>query len=416
MAGGKAVDSQSLSIAVNEGELERPHIPHAQGHLPSPQVPPEQSDIHWGRNIVLIFLLLLVIGAGFVGYKSYQLLQSVNTYKVAARVEPYELKEGSNLPTVVNDLAGKDYPELILKVWIKLNKHYFPMIQQGKYDIDGTKTLAQLLADMREGNVIKLKLPSLSIVEGMNIYSIMRRLTARKDLVQNNNLAQILMEPRDFIRATLAPNRDDQSLLQAVGGVHDSLEGLLMPATYNYESDQSDTLSLVTQALLKMANFMREQYLDRNQSIDDVLKTPYDVLILASIVERESSLTSERPIIAGVFINRLRKGIKLQTDPTVMYGVSPDFKGPLRRSHLQKDTPYNTYTNVGLPPTPIAMPSAESIAAVFNPSVTDALFFVAKGPDPLDGHYFSATLAEHNKAVAAYRKAVSEYKKAHKDD
>lgn len=243
MAGGKAVDS--LSVAAAESESERPHIPHAQGHLPSPQIPPEQSDIHWGRNIVLIFLLLLVVGAGFVGYKSYQLLQSVNTYKVAARAEPYELKEGSNLPTVVYDLAGKDYPELILKVWIKLNQHYFPMIQQGKYDIDGTKTLSQLLADMREGNVIKLKLPSLSIVEGMNINSIMRRLTARKDLVQNNNLAQILMEPQDFIRETLAPNRDDQSLLQAIGGVHDSLEGLLMPATYNYEPEQNDTVSHV---------------------------------------------------------------------------------------------------------------------------------------------------------------------------
>ena len=131
---------------------------------------------------------------------------------------------------------------------------------------------------------------------------------------------------------------------------------------------------------------------------------------MASLVERESSLASERAQIAGVFLNRLRKGIKLQTDPAVMYGVSPDFRGPLLRSQLRRDTPYNTYTRAGLPPTPIAMPSVESIQAVLHPSSTKALYFVAKGPDPNDGHVFSETLNQHNKAVREYRRAVRAYK------
>lgn len=408
MAGGKGSRSREGS-RVGQGEV-RPHIPKAKGQLPSMQMMPEKAESHLLRNIILLFFLAVVVVAGFVGYKSYLLLQSVNTYKVAAMSEPYELKEGANLPMVVRDLAGKDYPPLILKLWVKLNHHYYPMIQQGIYEVDGTKTLPELLTDMREGNIFKIKLPTLPLIEGMNIFSVSRRLSAREDLVQNLTLAQIMQQPQDFITKTLAPDPSDKSLLQAIGGTHDSLEGLLMPATYDYEPHKTDTVSLVAQALEKMAVFMRTQYIDRDETIDEVLKNPYEVLILASIVERESSLKSERPMIAGVFINRLKKGIKLQTDPAVMYGVSPDFKGPLRRSQLQRDTPYNTYTRAGLPPTPIAMPSAEAIEAVLKPATTDALFFVAKGPDPQDGHFFSATLREHNKAVAAYRKAVRAYK------
>ena len=157
---------------------------------------------------------------------------------------------------------------------------------------------------------------------------------------------------------------------------------------------------------------MREQYLERDQSIDKVVSTPYQVLIMASLVERESSLEEERTLIAGVFLNRLRKGMMLQTDPAVMYGVSPDFRGPLLRSQLKRDTPYNTYTRAGLPPTPIAMPSESSIMAVLHPARTKALYFVAKGPDPDDGHVFSETLAQHNKAVREYRRAVRAYKKS----
>ena len=210
----------------------------------------------------------------------------------------------------------------------------------------------------------------------------------------------------------LTKESGDDSLLRALGGPHDSFEGLLMPATYEYEPGKTKASWMLAQALTKMAYFMREQYLERDQRIDGVISTPYQVLIMASLVERESSLESERALIAGVFLNRLRKGIKLQTDPAVMYGVSPDFRGPLRRSQLNRDTPYNTYTRAGLPPTPIAMPSEEAILAVLHPADTKALYFVAKGPDPDEGHVFSETLAQHNKAVREYRRAVRAYKQS----
>ena len=384
-----------------------PHIPRSRSHLNAPQAPKES---HVLRNVLLVFFLVVfLVGAG-VGYRGYTMLQSLNTYKVMAHSEPYELKEGATLATVVRDLASRDYPEPILKLWVKLNHGYYPMIQQGKYAIDGVKTLPEILSDMREGNVIKIKLPKLALIEGMTVTTVLRRLAARTDLVQSPYLESIFANAAEFIQRTLVTSESDQSLLQAIGGTHASLEGLLMPATYDYEPEQTVTIELVGQALTKMATFMRDRYIDRDQSIDQVLKSPYEVLILASIVERESSLESERNIIAGVFLNRLKRGIMLQTDPTVMYGVSPDFKGPLRRSQLRHDTPYNTYTRVGLPPTPIAMPSESAIMAVLHPAETNALFFVAKGPDPQDGHLFSATLREHNQAVAAYRKAVREYK------
>jgi UPF0755 protein len=131
-------------------------------------------------------------------------------------------------------------------------------------------------------------------------------------------------------------------------------------------------------------------------------KTPYEALIMASIVEKETGLESERPAIAGVFIRRLQKGMRLQTDPTVIYGMGLDYDGNLRRRDLLADTPYNSYTRSGLPPTPIAMPGADAVHAVMHPDNSDNLYFVARG----DGsHQFSATLEEHNRAVIKYQRS-----------
>ena len=147
-----------------------------------------------------------------------------------------------------------------------------------------------------------------------------------------------------------------------------------------------------------------EQFLDAEwmkREADLPLETPYDALILASIVEKETGLASERPQIAGVFIRRLRKGMRLQTDPTVIYGIGEQFDGDIRFRDLRKDTPYNTYTRSGLPPTPIAMPGKDAIRAVLHPAPGDSLYFVARG----DGsHLFSATLKAHNRAVDKYQR------------
>lgn len=360
-------------------------------------------------KLLIVFLMLLAAAAG-AAYWAYDQVTKVNSYQVAAMAEPYVLKEGATLNSVVRELAGKDFNPYILNAWVKINRFSYPVIQRGEYAVDGVKTLPQLLADMRDGNVIKVQLPTLSMIEGMNLSMIKRRLQAREDVAQDPELDLILNKPSEFIKVILVRSASDETLLQAIGGTHDSLEGLLMPATYEYEPGKTTSVQLVAKSLVKMAEYMRDRYIERNMEIDSIAPTPYHVLILASLVERESSIESELPLIAGVFVNRLKKGIRLQTDPAVMYGVSPDFRGPLRLSQLRKDTPYNTYTRAGLPPTPIAMPSAASIEAVLNPANTNALYFVARGPDPKEGHIFSATLQEHNRAVAQYRKAVKNYK------
>ncbi len=210
--------------------------------------------------------------------------------------------------------------------------------------------------------------------------------------------------PRQYMESLFV---DDKELLEALGGSHDSFEGLLLPATYPMVEEVPFS-SVLKQSLFKMANYMRKAWDER--APDLYLKTPYEVLILASIVERETMLDSERAQVAGVFYNRLRKKMRLQTDPTVMYGLSPTFSGKLTRGHLNKDTIYNTYTRDGLPPTPIAMPREASIEAVLHPAKTKALYFVASGVSPKDGHVFSSSLKEHNQAVADYRRKLRKYK------
>lgn len=359
---------------------------------------------------VFAFFLFIFIGGALICFQVYRTIQTVEYYVVPARSEPYQLTDGANIGTVVKDLAGDRYHELILEIWVKLNRLRYPIIQKGPYLVDGQKTIDQILNDMRSGNIVKIKLPTVALIEGMNYLTVQRRLHANSDLVKDPKLDAIFEDASDFMTKVLVKNPADESLLQAINGPHKSLEGLLMPATYEYEQGKTLNTKLLADALTKMAMFIRDKYIDRDQKIDGYIKTPYEVLIMASLVERESSIESERPMIAGVFLNRLIKGIKLQTDPAVMYGVKPDFKGPLRASQLRKDTPYNTYVHTGLPPTPICMPSESAIMAVLNPADTKALFFVAKSADPNDGHFFSETLREHNQAVKAYRKAVKEYK------
>ena len=161
----------------------------------------------------------------------------------------------------------------------------------------------------------------------------------------------------------------------------------------------SSDLSVLKRAYQLMHRHLQENWEKRDADLP--LRTPYEALILASIVEKETGQAIDRPMIAGVFINRLHKKMLLQTDPTVIYGLGEKFDGNLRKRDLLTDTPYNTYTRVGLTPTPIALPGLASIQAVFHPAKTTALYFVARG----DGSsYFSSTLAEHNNAVNRYQK------------
>ena len=210
-------------------------------------------------------------------------------------------------------------------------------------------------------------------------------------------------EVRDELAAQPMLNHDsagmsDAELMQAIGAEECSPEGLLFPDTYFYAPHTSD-LNVLRRAYRLQREKLMAAWETRVPGLP--YRTAYDALIMASIVEKETGAASERPMIAGVFINRLKLGMRLQTDPTVIYGLGERFDGNLRKADLLRDTPYNTYTRAGLPPTPIAMPSEASIRAALNPAKTDALYFVARG----DGtHVFSSNLVAHNRAVNLYQR------------
>ena len=185
--------------------------------------------------------------------------------------------------------------------------------------------------------------------------------------------------------------------MERLGHAGEHPEGRFLPDTYHFPKNLTDV------AFLKRAYDAMTQTLAREwegRAVGLPLKTPYEALILASIVEKETGLASERQAIAGVFVRRLNKGMRLQTDPTVIYGMGDRYKGNIRKSDLQEDTPYNTYRRFGLPPTPIAMPGRDAIHATLHPDDSKNIYFVSRG----DGsHHFSATLEEHNNAVIKYQ-------------
>lgn len=202
------------------------------------------------------------------------------------------------------------------------------------------------------------------------------------------------------IRNTTA-ELSEAEIMQLMGAAETSAEGLFFPDTYFFLKNSSDT-EILQRAYDNMQKHVHTTWSERADSLP--LVSPYEALILASIVEKETGLESDRAEIAGVFVNRLRIGMRLQTDPTVIYGLGEVFDGNLRKIDLQTDTDYNTYTRAGLPPTPIAMPGLNSIRAALNPAETDSLYFVAKGNGESQ---FSTNLRDHNRAVAKYQKRQS---------
>lgn len=204
------------------------------------------------------------------------------------------------------------------------------------------------------------------------------------------------MMKNDAIKHVSIPYTDEQ-ILQNIGATEKHPEGLFFPDTYYFSKGMTD-LQILERAYRAMQGRLSSAWQQREAGLP--YKTPYEALIMASIIEKETGRADERKTIAGVFVNRLRIGMRLQTDPTVIYGMGESFNGNIRRKDLQTDTAYNTYTRNGLPPTPIAMPGLASVEAALHPAKTKALYFVGKG----DGsHMFSSTLAEHNRAVVKYQ-------------
>ena len=249
-------------------------------------------------------------------------------------------------------------------------------LKAGEYRLEANTTLQGLLQLVTSGKVIDYPV---TFIEGWNFKQLRMALSTQKKL--RHEIDEL----------------DDQAIMKAIeaDGIHP--EGRFYPDTYHYTASMSD-LDVLRLAYKKMADFLILEWEKREHDLP--LENKEQALVLASIIEKETGVEDERPMIAGVFINRLRKGMRLQTDPTVIYGMGEKYNGNIRKKDLLTDTPYNTYTRAGLPPTPIAMPGGDSIRAALHPADTRALYFVAKG----DGtHHFSATLTEHNEAVIKYQ-------------
>jgi UPF0755 protein len=249
-------------------------------------------------------------------------------------------------------------------------------IRAGTYRLHLPTTPLALLKKLNDGDVVSV---TVTFVEGVTFTEMRQQLTGTKDL-------KILLK-----------GLSDGEVLKRVGASEAHPEGLFFPDTYQFSAGTSD-LDLLKKSYRMMQQKLAEAWASRDAGLP--YKNPYEALIMASIIEKETGRAEERALIGSVFVNRLRIPMRLQTDPTVIYGMRERFDGNIRRRDLTTDTPYNSYTRDGLPPTPIAMPGWGSIQGALRPALSDKLYFVAKG----DGsHYFSRSLDEHNRAVAKYQ-------------
>ena len=251
-------------------------------------------------------------------------------------------------------------------------------IQAGRYRLDAPISPINLLLKLNNGDVVK---ETITFIEGVTFKEMREALEADQRL-----------------KATLK-GLSAAEVLKKLGAPEANPEGLFFPDTYQFAAGTSD-LDLLRASYQSMKKKLSEAWETRAEGLP--YRSPYEALIMASIIEKETGRADERPLIASVFINRLRLPMRLQTDPTVIYGMGERFDGNIRRRDLTADTPYNTYTRDGLPPSPIAMPGLGSIKAALNPVQSDKLYFVAT-KDGDGSHAFSRTLEEHNRAVAKYQ-------------
>ena len=302
----------------------------------------------------------------------------------------YTVEKGSNGYKVVRDLRAReliDSPELATKLWLKFfaaNTH----VKSGTYRLTPGLSLREVFGILSRGEEHYF---AVSLVEGLTLKEWLVTLKAKTELINDVSLDQV----EETINISSSVNEEKAPMLWLSEA--SSAEGLFLADTYFFTANTA-TSSILTRAHKAMLDYVETQWQQRQADLP--LNSPYDALILASIIEKETAVSAERTKIAGVFVNRLRKNMRLQTDPTVIYGIGDAYDGNITRKHLRTPTPYNTYTIKGLPPTPIAMAGKEAIWAALNPMETDALYFVARG----DGsHEFSSSLAAHNAAVRKYQ-------------
>ncbi len=332
--------------------------------------------------LALLLLTLVVLAVGAIGIVAYQRFLGFADAAIAG-IEPGDsvmVAPGDSLPKVLRKLGELGIETRDLE-WRALAKQMGAAgkIQIGEYALQPGMTPRDLLSRMRDGKVISYRF---TIVEGWNIRELRAALAKAAPLQQKT------------------ADLDNAVLMHALGLGAQHPEGRFLPETYLYTRNDSD-LDVLRRAATAMEKALTKAWDSRDKDLP--LKTPYEMVILASIVEKETGIASERPQIAGLFLRRLKVPMRLETDPTVIYGMGSAYTGNIRRTDLRTDTPYNTYTRDGLPPTPIAMPGRDALQATAHPAPGDALFFVAVG-DGSGRHVFSKTYAEHQVAVVEYVK------------
>lgn len=329
----------------------------------------------------MLFLLLIAAGAGFWGYQQLQKLaeQPVN-------IQPDQLltlERGTTGNKLVSLLEQeKIIDNAALLPWLLKIHPELSNIKAGTYSLNGVKTLRDLLKVLNEGKEAQF---SLRFTEGETVKQVLKALENAPHLQQT----LVGKSEQEIFRLLELPQIKTLQEQQKI-------EGWIYPDTYNYTPNSTD-LALLKRATDRMQKALDQAWQQREKDIP--LNNPYEMLILASIVEKETGIVAERGAVASVFINRLNAKMRLQTDPTVIYGMGDKYDGNIRKKDLEQPTAYNTYVIDGLPPTPIATPSEGALMAVAKPEKTDFLYFVADGSG---GHKFSKTLGEHNRAVQEY--------------
>lgn len=337
------------------------------------------------KSLLIALVCALVLAITGTGLWVSQGLQSLSAPQTFEEPVLLEVPTGSTFGGVAQLMETQAL--VADSFWLKVYVRIYPdraHIKAGEYEFTQGMSALDMLDAMVAG---RIKTWSIQFIEGWRFSDI-------RDVLSGN--------PR--IKAETADWSDDQ-IMEALGAGGEHPEGRFFPDTYLFSSQATD-LELLRRAFDKMNGVLADEWANRAENLP--YETPYEALIMASIVERETGAAHERDEVAGVFVRRLQKGMRLQTDPTVIYGMGDKYEGRIGRRDLQTMTPYNTYRISGLPPTPIALPGREAIHAALNPGQGEALYFVAKG----DGtHQFSNSLAEHQKAVRAYQlKRRSDYR------
>jgi len=330
-------------------------------------------------------LLCLVLGLGLILQLNHTKLQEQQS--IAAQ---FEVDKGQSTQAVIQKLADQKLINcgLCLRVSLRLQALLGAKVgyaQAGDYEFAGDFSSYEVFNTLVRGDTVKYRI---TLIAGLTLDKWLLKLWAHPQIKKTLNVSAD--------RATLYPALKKAFNLQAANP-----EGLFLPETYEFDKNTSE-IKILKRAHNLMNKTLEKAWDQRGTTIP--LKTAYEALILASIIEKETGVPQERPLISGVFTNRLRKNMRLETDPTVIYGIA-EYDGNITRNHLKTKTAYNTYQMTGLPPTPIAAPSRAAVFAAVKPKTTEALFFVAKG----DGsHQFSTTYAEHKAAIKAYQLKLRE--------